>query len=92
MYMGGGIGLIINFDGYASIPVFLDMKYNIFDWTLSPYLDCRVGMEVLSAGDYLAFMALPGSGFDYHKISFRKVTNAKPDMLLNFILYQSEQQ
>lgn len=60
MYMGGGIGLNINFDGYASIPVFLDMKYNIFDWTLSPYLDCRVGMEVLSAGDYLAFMALPG--------------------------------
>ena len=41
MYMGGGIGLNINFDGYASIPVFLDMKYNIFDLSIK-YIVCYI--------------------------------------------------
>lgn len=72
MYVGGGVGLNVSFNNYVGVPVFLDMKYNILDWRLSPYVDCRVGMEVLCDNENeLTFMASPGVGFDYRKMSFR---------------------
>ena len=72
MYLGGGLGFGIDMGGdYASIPVFFDAKYNIVDWKLSPYVDCRVGMELYVDGGECAFMASPGVGFDYRMMSFR---------------------
>lgn len=72
MYIGGGIGLNVSFHDYVGIPVFLDMKYNIIDWKLSPYIDFRIGMEMLCEdNNELSFMASPGLGFDYRMMSFR---------------------
>ena len=72
MYVGGGVGIDINFRDYASIPLFLDAKYNIMDWKLSPYIGCRMGMELLYVDDTgIAFIASPGIGFDYRRLSFR---------------------
>ena len=72
MYVGGGLGLNPSYHEYVGIPIFLDTKYNILDWKLSPYVDCRVGMELLCGYDNeLMFMASPGVGFDYRKMSFR---------------------
>ena len=69
MYIGGGIGFNVNSD-FVNIPVFLDMKYNILDRELSPYIDCRVG-GVLIVEEALALMVSPAIGFDYRKMSFR---------------------
>jgi len=72
MYVGGGVGLNVSFNDYAGIPVFFDVKYNILDWKLSPYVDYRMGMEVMIVDDLgYAFIASPGIGFDYRKMSFR---------------------
>lgn len=72
MYVGGGIGVDVNFSGdYSGIPVFLDTKYNIVDWKLSPYVDCRMGMEAFVGEDGLAFIASPGIGLDYRRLSLR---------------------
>ena len=72
MYIGGGIGVNASFHEYVGIPVFLDMKYNIIDWKLSPYIDFRIGMEMLCGdNNELSFMASPGLGFDYRMMSFR---------------------
>ena len=56
---------------YVDIPVYLDMRYNILDWKLSPFVDCRVGTSIMGDAEALAFMASPGVGFDYRKMSFR---------------------
>lgn len=73
MYVGGGIGLNAELGGdYAGVPVFFDMKYNIVDWKLSPYVDCKAGAEVmLGEGARSAFIISPGVGFDYRKLSLR---------------------
>lgn len=73
MYIGGGIGLDLELDGgYAGVPVFFDMKYNIVDWKLSPYVDCRAGAEIiLSEGGRNAFIISPGIGFDYRRLNLR---------------------
>lgn len=69
MYMGGGIGMNIVND-CVNFPVYFDMKYNLLDWKLSPYMDCRVGVTI-AGEDGIPFMASPGVGFDYRKMSFR---------------------
>lgn len=71
MYMGGGIGLNVGMSDYMAFPVYFDMKYNILDWKLSPYVDCRAGFVVWGDAEGLSFMASPGIGFDYRKMSFR---------------------
>lgn len=71
MYVGGGIGLNASMSDYFDIPIFLDMKYNVLDWKISPYVDCRVGSVIWGDGECLVFMASPGVGFDYRKMSFR---------------------
>lgn len=75
MYMGGGIGLNLEFGGdYVCVPLFFESRYNIVAWKLSPYVDCRVGFEaILPGGDgsAIAFMASPGVGIDYRRLSYR---------------------
>lgn len=72
MYMGGGIGLNFGLNGsFAGVPMFYEMKYNIVDWKISPYVDCRVGTTIGAEHDNPAFLVSPGFGFDYRKISFR---------------------
>lgn len=71
MYMGGGVGLNISMNEYVDVPVFFDMKYNILDWKISPYMDCRLGAVIMADADTFAFMVSPGVGFDYKKMSFR---------------------
>ena len=72
MYLGCGVGVAVDFSGnYARIPVFFDTKYNLVDWKLSPYVDCRVGMEMFAGVKGCAFIASPGVGFDYRKLSYR---------------------
>lgn len=73
MYIGAGIGLNLEMSGNdVGIPVFFDVKYNILDWKLSPYIDCRMGVEFMTY-DYMkcGFMASPGMGFDYRDLSLR---------------------
>lgn len=71
VYIGGGIGLNVSMGDYVDIPVYLDMRYNILDWKFSPFVDCRVGTSIMGDAETLAFMASPGVGFDYRKMSFR---------------------
>ena len=73
MYVGAGVGFNLDMSGVdVGIPVFLDVKYNLVDWKLSPYIDCRMGMEFMTYEnlDY-GFLASPGIGFDYRDMSLR---------------------
>lgn len=82
MYIGGGIGVNLSMNNYMDIPVYFDIKYNITDWKLSPYVDCRTGFVIWGDTAELAFMASPGVGFDYRKMSFR--TGYKCEAVSNF--------
>lgn len=71
VYMGGGVGLNIALNGeLSSIPIFYEMKYNMIDWKISPYISCLIGTSILDLdGPNLAFLASPRIGFDYRKVS-----------------------
>ena len=71
VYMGGGVGLNIALNGnLSSIPIFYEMKYNIIDWKISPYVSCQIGTSILGLdGPNLAFLASPRVGVDYRKVS-----------------------
>lgn len=73
VYLGAGLGCNMLFAGGVTLPVFIDAKYNIVDWTLSPFVDCRLGGEMIFTdnGDGGALVVNPGFGVDFNRFTFR---------------------
>lgn len=74
-YIGGGAGFSAMFLDGLAIPVFVDAKYNILDWKVSPFVDFRMGLEAILS-EYIeysgmAFLASPGIGVDMGRFTVR---------------------
>ena len=72
-YIGAGAGVNILFSEGVTIPVFAVGKYNFIDNNISPFVDCRIGAEILiQDGDSgIAFITSPGFGIDFRKLTLR---------------------
>ena len=71
--VGAGVGLSAYMSGAVSVPVFTEMKYNILDCKICPFVDCRVGGEaMISYKEYSPFFFVsPGFGVDCGRFNLR---------------------
>lgn len=72
-YIGAGAGVNILFSEGVNIPVFAVGKYNFIDNNISPFVDCRIGAEILIQDEDsgIAFITSPGFGIDFRKLTLR---------------------
>lgn len=74
-YIGAGTGFSALFLEGLAIPLFLDAKYNILDWKVSPFVDFRAGLQAVFSSDIeycgLTMLASPGIGVDLGRFTVR---------------------
>lgn len=74
IYLGVGVGMNFQMSEEFNVPVFIDAKYNIIDWKLSPFVDCRLGGEYIfddEGGFGPGIIVSPGIGVDFHRFTLR---------------------
>lgn len=74
LYIGAGTGVSLQLTKEVAIPVFIETKYNIVDWKVSPFVDCRLGGEGIldmNGGAGAGLLVSPGIGADFHRFTLR---------------------
>lgn len=71
-YVGAGTGIGYWLSDFVSVPIYLDVKYNILDSSLSPYAECRMGWEAIfpESGFGSSILVHPEIGVDIHHFTF----------------------
>lgn len=72
-FVGCGTGLKYDFCGAVKLPVFLAAKYSFRNEHLSPFVDFRIGGEMIFKGKSIggALIVSPAVGVDFSAFSFR---------------------
>lgn len=67
-FAGMGTGVIMDFAGQCTIPLFADFKYSFLDKTVSPFIDYKMGISLYNM-TYTSLYVSPSVGFDIGRFS-----------------------
>jgi len=67
-FVGMGTGVIMDFAGQCTIPLFADFKYSFLNKTVSPFIDYKMGISLYDMA-YTSLYVSPSVGFDIGRFS-----------------------
>ena len=67
-FVGMGTGVIMDFAGQRTIPLFADFKYSFLNKTVSPFIDYKMGISLYDM-TYTSLYVSPSIGFDIGRFS-----------------------
>lgn len=68
-FVGLGAGVIMDFAGQCTIPVFADFKYSFLNKTVSPFIDYKMGASLYNLSHASLYVS-PSVGVDVGRFSF----------------------